>query len=382
MDVLFLIRSLDPGGAQRQLITLAEGLAGRGWNVMVATFYSGGVFESELAAAGVPVISLDKRGRFDLLGSGFRLLRLIRRFRPAVLHTYGDGPNLAAAAVRIFAPTARLVWGIRSAFMDLSRYDRMWRVAAALQRFLSRLPHLVIVNSEAGRRMLLAAGYPEATVAVVPNGIDMSRYVIDPGGGKRFRRAVGLRDDEVVVGMVARYDPMKDHPTFLRAATLIRRSVVNARFLCAGDGLDSDYGRALQQEAARLGLGPHMLWLPSRDDLSDLYNGLDLLVSSSYGEGFPNVLAEAMACGTAVVATDVGDSARIISNHGRLIPPHDETQLAAAVLAELGLRREKNELREWVSASFGCESLVLRTEQLLFSGLGVRPDRARQEEEE
>ena len=127
--ILFLVRSLDRGGAERQLIVLAKGLASRGHAVSVAVFYGGGVYENELAEAGIRVINLGKTGRWNILLFLNRLMRLLRKERPTVLHSYLGVPNILAAALKPLLPGTRIVWGVRASNVDLSHYDWLLRLA-------------------------------------------------------------------------------------------------------------------------------------------------------------------------------------------------------------------------------------------------------------
>lgn len=366
---LFLVRSLDRGGAERQLVVLAKGLARRRHAVSVAVFFGGGVYEAELARAGVRVINLGKQGRLDILAFLARLVRLLRKERPAVLHGYLGVPNILATVLKPFLPGTRIVWGVRASNVDLSRYDWLSRWVYRLERRLARFADRIIANSDAGRRHAIANGFPEAVMAVIPNGIDTDCFRPDPEGRRRIRTEWGLGEHEILVGLVGRLDPMKDHPVFLEAASQIARVRQDVRFVCVGDGPE-DYAAALKEHAAALGLTRQLIWAGARDDMPAVYSALDIASSSSYGEGFSNTIAEAMACGLPCVATDVGDSARIVGDSGGVVPPRDHGALAAAIqhLIELPAK-ERRELgaacRARVVSEFGIDRLIQRTEQVL-----------------
>jgi glycosyltransferase involved in cell wall biosynthesis len=372
--VLFLVRSLEVGGAERQLVVLALGLLHTGHAVDVAVFYGGGELESELRGAGIAVHDLRKRGRWDNVALGWRVGRLVRRLRPDVLHGYLGGANIAAAVMRWMYPGVRVAWRIAASYVDLARFDRAARWTYGIEARLARLADLVVVNSRAGRNYCLQRGFPAATLQVVPNGIDSSRFRRDEPGRARLRAEWNVRDDECLVGIVARLDPMKDHPTFLRAAAQLAQSRNGVRFVCVGDGA-TEYAASLRRLATQLGLDDVLTWAGARSDMAAVYSALDVLCSSSYGEGFPNAIGEAMCCGVPCVATDVGDCNWIIGNTGVLVAAKNADALRNGLLElvnrDAGQRRALGEqARARIAGHFDRGALIERSAMLLLSLLG------------
>ena len=368
--VLFLARSLDRGGAERQLVLLAAELAQRGHPVVVAVFYDGGAFAAELEKAGVRLIMLQKTGRWDVLLFLIRLVRSLRKEHPAILHSYLTVPNILSALLKPLLPGTQIIWGLRASNMDLSRYDWLSRLTNLLECKLSHFADCIIANSHAGKRHAVENGFAEDKIIVIPNGIGTKYFRFDLQGRRQVRSAWGLGEDEILVGLAARLDPMKDHPTFLEAASCIARERHDVRFVCVGDG-PAAYTEALKQQAAALGLTNRLIWAGARDDMSAVYSALDIACSSScFGEGFSNTISEAMACGVPCVVTDVGDSALIIGATGSVVPPGDHSALAAAIGRLIDLppeeRRELGEAcRARIVSEFGIDKLVQRTEQAL-----------------
>jgi len=370
MKITFLIRSLNYGGAERQLVALAKGLHERGHSVGVAVFYPGGPLEKDLREAGVPVRALDKLGRWDVLGFLWRLTRLLREERPDILHSYLVVPNLVTVMFKLLFPRIKMVWGVRASNMDLSRYDWFIRMTYRLERLFSRFPDLIIVNSQAGRRDHFAHGFPKEKMVVIHNGIDTQRFCPNPGARRRGRAEWGVSEDEKLIGLVGRLDPKKDHPTFLKAAALLAQEREDVRFVCVGDGL-ADYRQELHKLGQELGLTERLIWAGARDDISAVYNSLEIASSSSsYGEGFPNVIGEAMACGVPCVVTDVGDSAWIVGDAGVVVPPKNHHALADGwrdMLRRLGDHRLSlsEKARARVALHFDLDALVQKTSDLL-----------------
>lgn len=364
MKILFLLRTLNRGGAERQLVLLARGLRQRGHEVAVAVFYPGGPLEAELRESKVPVISLGKRGRWDVLGFLTRLVRTVLHERPDVLHSYIS--NLVTVFVQPFLPSMKIVWGVRSSYMDFSRYDWLFRASYGVACRLSRSADLIIANSHAGRQCHVAGGYPEEKMVVVPNGIDTNRFFPNSDAGGRIRAEWGVPREEELIGLVGRLDPMKDHETFFQAALLLLQARRTVRFVCVGDG-PSKYRTLLQDRARSLGLSNHILWVGMRSDVADVYNALDLLVNCSYGEGFSNVIGEAMACGIPCVVTDVGDSGLVIGELGELVATKDPVALKRGMQRLLDCKPGAAEIRRRIVDHFSLENLVLTTERTLFT---------------
>ena len=368
MRILFLARSLEVGGAERQLSALATGLKRRGHEVEVALFYAGGALEAGARAAGVPVVTLDKRSRWDLARFTARTLREIRRFRPDVVHGYLVAPNLLAVAVRPLVPGARIVWGLRASDMDWSRYGRLQEASFAASRVAARFADLLIVNSEAGARYHAQQGFPVSTLRVVHNGIDLETWRPDRERGLAARTRWGFGPADRVFGIAARLDPMKDHVTFLEAAVRVAVADGAARFVAIGGGLEP-YASELKRHPAATRLAGRLVWAGETADMLSAYNALDALVlASAFGEGFPNAVAEAMACGVPCAVTDVGDAALVVGDEGIVVPAKDHAALALAMMTLAGPaspRAPRVAARDRIAGRFSVEAMVDATEALL-----------------
>lgn len=366
MNILFLARALECGGAERQLALLAKRLAANGHTVTVLVFYSGGIFYEDVLRSGVPVLSLNKRGRWDIFGFGVRLLRLVRARRADVVHSYLTVPNLLTALLKPLLPPCRVVWGMRASNVEWTQYDWVSRCVDRIERHLARYADLIIVNSQAGYAHAGRRGFPREKMIVIPNGVDVDQFRPDRSGGEQLRRRWGVRDDEYLIGLVGRIDPMKDHATFIRAAALLAARRSDVRFICIGDGA-ALYKQSLMTMAQGLGLGQRLHWEPSQADMRPVYNALDILSSTSaWGEGFPNVVAEAMACGVRCVVTNVGDSAVIVNGYGIVAPPGDPASIVEAWMRLMDNRQSvypawPQMARTHIEQQFSTERMVQRT---------------------
>lgn len=367
--IMFIIRSLDwYGGAQRQLVNLAMGLSRAGHDVMVVTYYSDVPLEGELKEAGVKVCSLGKKSRWDLLRPILRFVRLVRKSQTTVLHGYLSTANILAVIAKICCPSIKVVWGLRSSNMQWDKYDWLHKMSFVFERALSPLADLLIVNSYAGRDYYVSSGFPRDKMIVIHNGIDTARFCPNKEEGREIRNQWGIDEKERVVCLAGRLDPMKDHATFLKAAALVSQRRSDVRFVCVGQGPDA-YTDALQALAEREGVADRITWAGCFYDMRPVFNACDVVVSASvWGEGFPNVLAEAIACGIPCVATDVGDSSVLVdATAGRLVPPGDCASLAQAIEAVLGSNGayQPATLHQRIDQSFGREKMIRTTEEQL-----------------
>jgi glycosyltransferase involved in cell wall biosynthesis len=365
--IFFLIRSLELGGAERQLTLLAKGLHEKGYQVVVAVFYAGGFYQQELEQAGVKVLDLQKQGRWEILAFLRRYIKSLKMIRPAVLYPYLGMPNILSLLARLFLPGVRIVWGVRASNMNLERYDWLERFAYKIECALSRFADLIIVNSHAGMEFAAANGFPRGKMCVIPNGIDLNQFQINAALGRKIRQDWGVGEEVTLIGRIGRMDPMKDYPTFLQAAALLKAKQDKVHFVCVGDG-PGPYKQQIHELAAKLGLNDSLTWAGSRTDLAEIYNALDIFTSSSaFGEGFPNVVGEAMACGLPCVVTDVGDSARIVDALGKVVPAEDPQAMVdawtAIISGEFAL--DATTIRSRIAEQFSIAALLQQSTEIL-----------------
>jgi glycosyltransferase involved in cell wall biosynthesis len=377
MKILLFVRDLAVGGSQRQLAVLASGLARRGHNVAVTVLYAGGVLEALLGDSGVRLLSVDKSSRWHALAPLAKLRRIFTNERPDLVYAFLPAQTTLAALLLPSHVPAKLVFGLRAGGMQLDRYDTLSALTYRSEAWLSRRADLIIANARAVRADAAMRGLPAERIAVVPNGIDTETMRPDPAARRAMRRAWGVADDAFVVGCVARLDPMKDHANLINAAASFAKSNPDARFICVGTG-GADYRAGLAATANSLGVSDRLVWTGELGDVKAAYNAFDIAtLPSAFGEGFPNVIGEAMACGTPVVATDIGDARAIVGAYGEVVPP-SEPDLLAAGWSKLRLRLAQDAgLREAartaVVASYGLDAMVLRSETILAQLVAGRP---------
>jgi glycosyltransferase involved in cell wall biosynthesis len=362
--IMHVITDLGSGGAEYMLLRLVA--ASRKFRHVVVSLAGEGRLAEALRSAGAEVFALRMNRNLPSPGAIFRLARLIRRSRPVVLQTWlyhADLIGLLAAKLARFKPVA---WNLRCSNMNLSRYRLSTRAIVKLLIFMSPWTDMVVVNSEAGCRWHCDIGYRPKYWELVSNGVDATVFRPDPEARMRWRQRLGVGEGDILVGMAARRDPMKDHEGMLRAAAIAARRQPGLAFVLAGRGVSR--GDAILKRLADDVSAPVHL-IDACDDLPGLDAALDVCVlSSAFGEGFPNVVAETMAAGVPCVVTDVGDSAAIVDTTGLVVLPGDPQALAEAITklaSDRDLRARLGEAaRRRIETRYKLSDMVARYETL------------------
>ncbi len=307
----------------------------------VITLIDGGPLLDPVRALGVNVSTLGMRRGKLAASSVFRLAKWLHTQRPHVVQTWLYHSDLIGGIAAKLAGNRRVVWNIRHSVLDPALTKRSTimtaRVCARLSR---RLPDRIICCSEASREVHAAMGYAPQKMIVIPNGFDLDTFRPDTQSRDDVRMELGLPRSTTLIGLVGRFDPQKDHRTFVQAAGTLHRRAPDVHFLLCGDGIDWE-NRGLVDWIDEAGVRGRCHLLGRRKDMPRIQASLDIATSSSTTEGFPNVVGEAMACAVPCVVTDVGESARIVGDTGRVIRPRDPVGLAEAWLAMLELPGEE-----------------------------------------
>jgi glycosyltransferase involved in cell wall biosynthesis len=304
----------------------------------VISLTSVGPVGEDIQALGIPVRALGMRpDRLNPLAL-VRLIGWLRQDSASLVHTWLYHANLLGALFANLTGRPPVLWTILSSDMDMSHYSRIsgWTLRACA--WLSGWPKAVVVNSHVGRDFHSQIGYHPREWILIPNGIDLETFKPDSNTRNDVRMELGLDPETLLIGYVARFDPMKDHATFLRAARSLLDAESAAHFLLCGTGMTAE-NRVLVSQVESLRLEEHVHLLGNRDDIPKITAALDIASLTSISEGFPNVVAEAMACGIPCAVTDVGDVACVVGDTGRVVPKRDPVSMANAwmELSEMGV---------------------------------------------
>jgi glycosyltransferase involved in cell wall biosynthesis len=382
--VVRLFSRLNIGGPSVHVILLTAGLTARGYRTRLVVGQEAteeGNLLDLAAEKGVPCERLDALGREIRVISDIRALfglyRVIRDFQPSVVHTHAAKAGLLGRVAARLAGVPVVVHTYHGHVLRGYFGPVKTAVFRGLEALLSHLSDALIAVSEAVKQDLVTLGVARAEhIRVVPLGLDLERFTLELPRGV-LRAGPGVAAEAPLVGMVGRLVPIKDVPTFLRAAALVREARPDARFALVGDGEER---AALEREAARLGLLEALSFHGWRRDMEAVYGDLDVVVNSSRNEGTPVALIEALASGRPVVATRVGGTADLLAggDFGRLVPPEDPRALADAILGVLAdpqaARRRALRGRAHVLRRHGADRLSQDIDRLyreLLSAKGV-----------
>ena len=365
---------MNIGGAERQVVGLSKELTRMGHNVHVAVVSEGGPLESELAES--PAIQFHVIGGNGIIGKFqylWKLRSLISRERFDVVYGFLPVPNLATLVARSTRPRPAIVWGIRSSGLDFKQYSARVKWTMRLEKLLSPLTDLAITNSGAARAEYIAKGFSGSKTHHIPNAIDADRFSPDPSIREVVRNDLGINSEEHLVGIFARIHPMKDFENFLQGASVALKQMPTLKFVCAGHYDEHDpYLKSVRRLSEELGIAGRIIWAGPVVDPERLMNACDITtLTSDSGEGFPNSVAESMACGIPCVVTDIGDSALIVDDPEKVVEPKNPDQLAKAWIRTIeNISEPKNkpeQIRSSIISRFSPESIATRTTELLGS---------------
>lgn len=368
IKILHLITDLDVGGAEIFLHKLLSVIDRDTFDNLVVSMTDIGIIGKKIQKLGFSVSSLGMRKGFPSF-KGFKVFsKILKQEKPDIIQTWMYHADLLGVLTARKQKPSKLIWNIRCSNVNFSQYRRLTSWVVKLCVWFSSCPDAVIVNSLEGYKHHLSLGYHPKRWEIIPNGFDSQKFAPDNQARKAVRKELGLTEKSFLIGMIARMDPMKDHPTFLMAAVQLARKYPNVYFILVGEGI-TDHNPLLKFYLTKDVLANRLFLLGYREDIAKITASLDIATSSSQGEGFSNVIGEAMACGIPCVVTDVGDSAYLVQDTGLVIPPNNPWSMAEAWESllnlplsdreELGLKAMKR-----IKKVFDLHSINKRYEEL------------------
>ena len=330
IKVMHVITTLGPAGAETMLCRIASGMDGARFENEIVSLTGVLDLAKRMQAIGVRVRTLDMKTNWPNPLLVLRLAGWIRESKPDIIHTWMYHANLVGALAARLAGNVPVVWGIHHSALDpridKSRTILVNRACALLSR---KFPTRIVFCSKASLRIHEKLSYAAEKSKVIPNGFDLEQTKPDPTARASIREELGIPADALLIGMAARFHPLKDHRNFLRAAVRLNEKMPEVHFLLCGLEITWENSQLTEWiEAAGIRKRCHLLGV--RQDISRLFAAMDIATTASRSEAFPVVIGEAMACGTPCVVTDVGDSAMIVDETGIVVPPGDPAALAEA----------------------------------------------------
>jgi glycosyltransferase involved in cell wall biosynthesis len=340
LKVLHVITGLNQGGAETALLRLLEHEEKSSFSSQVFSLIGEGPIAERIRQLGVNTFNCGSQRR-PLPAVLLALVLHCRRTRPDIVQGWMYHGNLAATLAARASNVRWHGWNVRCSPSPL--LEKKWgtRSAVNLGAKLSPVADWIVYNSERGEAAHRERGFVSERALVIPNGFDCEALTPDALLRSTLRASADISDDHLVVGTLARWHPQKDYPSFIRCAAEVARRFPQARFV--GIGHEVDWNNSdLRNQIDGLGLRDRFRLLSEVPDAGRHSAMFDVnVLASAFGEGFPNAIAEGMACGVPCVGTDVGDTAPIIGTTGRVVPPSDSRALATAICELLALSKEE-----------------------------------------
>lgn len=374
ITIVHIITSLGVGGAERNLSNLVLGMDRNKFCNIVISLQDLGYWGTVLKAQGIQVYALDMQNSPLSIFKIFTLWKLLRKHRPDYVQGWMYHANVAALIVGKLAGIKNIFWNIRCSLMDLSKYKFSTTVIFKSGAWLAKFPTAIINNSQESMQQHIASGYNNKNWLHIPNGFDIHQLQPNAEIYNNFRLQHNLPEQAIIIGMIARYDPMKDHATFLKAAGILAKENPDVYFVCAGRNVNMQ-NVALKNLIIEQQIANKVLLLDQVNNVHELYPALDYLTQTSvFGEGFPNVVAEAMACGVECFVTDVGDSLAVIGSNGYKIAKSDPAGLAAQWQKAIAYRNVKipgsQIVRDRIVDNFSLQKIVAIYSEHYSAGAG------------
>jgi len=371
IKIIHVITGLATGGAEMMLLKLLAGIDRSRFDPIVISLMDADTrIRQDIAELDVQIYTLGMtQGRVSVTAL-MQLVRMIRVFKPDIIQGWMYHGNIAASISRFLSfQKAPVIWNIRHSMHDLKFEKRTTAVLIRLGAFFSRSAEKVIYNSRMGARQHQRLGYAAHRTIVIPNGFDCEHFKPSTLSRQLLRKSLNVTENDILIGSIGRYHPQKDYGNLLSAAAILAEEYDNVFFVLIGRGIEHENLEIIAMiKQNKLSDRVHLLG--ERKDIANLMAGMDIIVSSSsFGEAFPNIIGEAMASGVPCAVTDVGDSAWIVGDTGKVAPPRQAESLARCCkeLIEIG-QNERSHLgrlaRQRVLDNFTLDRVINQYEAL------------------
>lgn len=360
--VIHIITGLNTGGAERALYNILQGGLAERYRSVVISLADEGRYGPMLKKLGVKVYCLNIKRGITFLLAVFKLSFILQKHQPVLIQGWMYHGNLIASLASIlFWKRIPVVWNVRHCLYNLKFEKRTTQWVIKLCTRLSYKPIIITYNSVLSRTQHEHLGFNSSSGLVIPNGFPLKRFVFSEKFRNNIRSSLKVPDEEIVVGHVGRYHPMKDHETFLLAAVEVAQRISCVVFLLLGKNVE--YSNPALSALIPKGLRKRFLLIGEISDVEKYYSAMDVFCLSSSSEAFPNVLGEAMACSLPCITTDVGDASYLLGETGIVVPAKNPAALAEAVFkildkTEDGLIVLKDAARDRIKEKFSLTNVV------------------------
>jgi len=331
MKLIFIIISLNTGGAQSALVRILKNINRKKFQVTVISLTDKGELGDSIIKLGFPLFALGMKKNLSIVLSVIKLIKLIKKLKPDIIHTWMYHSDLIGGLVAKLLNIKLIIWGIRSADFFSSKTPKSTKFIVKICTFLSYyLPNKIVYNSSKGQEFHQNIGYDSNKSYLIENGVDINKFKPNEEARKLFRKKLNIDYHKQVVGLIARYDNLKNHKGFVEMASYISELEKKIEFVMIGDDIKNN--RTILSLLNKKNIYDKFHLLESVKDIENVIVGLDAVVITSTSESFPNVLIESMSCGVPCFSTDVGDVSNIINRKEWVVPINDMKKLANVCL--------------------------------------------------
>jgi len=330
-NIFHVIVNLNIGGAELMLKRLLlECSSDDNFEQTVLTLQGPGMIDNDLRIKGIDVINLNMMSLVNFLPGLYKLIRMMRIKKPDVVYTWMYDADFIGGIAAYLAGIRNIIWGIRNTNINRGKFSFRWIVLKFCSILSFVIPRVTVCCAHSAKSAHIKLGYCSKKMIVIPNGYDLKEFNPSQTLKNNIRKKLGIREGSKVIGIIGRFDELKDFNNFIQAASKAAKKFDNLYFLMAGKGIDENNFQLMSWiDEAKI---KDKVLLFGQVDPHDIYAAMDFYCLSSKAEGFPNVVAEAMAMETPCIVTDVGDAKIIVNNIGRVIPPNSPYQLSRAMI--------------------------------------------------
>ena len=370
IKITHIITGLSVGGAEKVLLRLLRNMDKDRFENSVISLTDLGLLAKPLIEAGIHVSAMNFLKGSANLGPMANLASELRSRKPDLVQTWMYHADLIGSMASLLSTRAPVLWNLRQSTLDEAHSKKSTiTTAVACARLSSTLPNTIVCGSESARLVHTELGYDATKMVVIHNGFDTEQFKPSLKHRAAFRAQHNIPEKAFLIGNSSRYDPQKDHQTFLQAAARVIQDIPNVCFVLCGDNVTPE-NQDLSALLKDPGLTKYVHLLGPLSDIGPFYSAIDVLaLNSAYGEGAPNVLGEAMSCQAPCVATDVGDSAYIIGDTGLIVAPSNPEAFADALITlsktpQAKRKKMGKDARLRIQTHFPLSTMVRRYEDL------------------
>jgi glycosyltransferase involved in cell wall biosynthesis len=354
MKVLHIITGLKNGGAEAILFRVISDNT-QNFQHEVISLSDKGHYGDLLTTAGIKVVTLNISSFFSIFIGFAKLYTLIKSSKPDVVQTWMYHADILGGIAAKLAGVTKIVWGVHSTFLNPKETKITTRLAVTLSKHLSYyIPDKIICCSETALSSHEKIGYDFHKMVIINNGVDTKFFAPNVEQRNIVRSSLGLSEDVFVMGMIARWHPVKNHKMLLRALSEIKLVEFKWKCLLVGEGMTEENDQ-LKKIINENGLQDYIICLGSWQEIANVMNALDLHILSSSSESFGNVTAEAMSCNIPCIMTKVGEAQNLLAEHGWVVPIKNSLQLAQRIKV---VYHEFISVDKWLARKFNCRKKI------------------------